>query len=220
MKRFKDGVVQLHAGESLIQAYRNTLDIIYDNKLPLTKVIGFYVEDNFSANSKSLDRNKSVMENMIQLSSNLSKVVFVPFRDMIEKDSNKFTLIKLRARRGEIVTTKTKDAFKRNTSAVQPITESQHILSALNDVSLTMIVIDYAGYVSMESAASLIEQAVSGFEREGSSFFPMNTDFSLIDYVKILPPQNGRISYRLENGMTDETLNLYWERGAKYNAAI
>jgi len=218
--KFKDGNI-IDDGVSKIETYRKAVTLLYDSALPIPKPIGFYLDDNNGPPKKQLDRNQSVMENMISLSTTLSKLVFIPFKSMSKRNDKSFSIVTLNARRDSKIVSGTAE-FMCQQSKVMTISKDLPVLTSINNVTLNMFVVDTVGYLSMEESSKLMEESLAIMEKDHTAYFPMNVDFTLGDYVKVLPPvgPGKHVEYRLFNGMTDLILNMLVERGAAYNAKI
>jgi len=216
--KFKDGIISITPGLTVTQEYRAMTKLFYDCEIPITKVLGFKVMDKSGEHQASIDRNLNIKENMIQLATNMSKVILPPLMEVRSGTASKYraSTIDLKVTKGTRVTT-ANAIFTTNGRSVAALNKDVDLCTALEeDITVRLVAQDYTGYVRMEDAVRLIDESLSETGFNANAYYPLNVEFTLIDYVKILPPREGKLHYRLADGFNDGILNMLWERYQLY----
>lgn len=212
--KFKNGKIVPEKGMSLHQLHDKIVKELYDSGIYVPKIIGFNIDNRSGRTQKQLDRNHSVLENMITLSNILSKIVFIPFKPLSLEGPKEFSMVRVDIPKRTRATTGNTKMLSQQMS-VHAIDKELHLLTTIESVTLNLFVIDHVGYLPMEESSKLMTELLATMSKDPTSFFPMNVDFSLHDYIRILPPTGEKdyLEYRLFNGMTDELLNHIYGRG-------
>lgn len=165
---------------------------ILDGEIPITMPIGFALNSPRNTSFISaIDRNHSCQESMIAVASNVSNIILVG--DMGE-------VVDIEEKVG-VITTGNAQWRSKGVYRCRPINPEQHMFTATEPMSVKFFVHKAAGYHSMAENAAVIGD---------STYFPLNTVHTLIDYVRVLPLTGDAIEVRYYNGMTPELFLDIW----------
>lgn len=189
-------------GEELREAYNMFRISVLDGLVPVTKAIGFKLFSSMNMEDlAAIDRHTSCLENMVELSKNVSKVIFI---------SNTGFAVSSKEKVGDV--TAGNAGFMSDGKEVKVLDESCYLYNSTEPLGIRVFVYENTGYHSMEENVELMRSIYSGNMEESSTFFPLNTNHSLIDYINILPFDGQTIRYRLKKGFTEEDLSILWKR--------
>lgn len=210
---FKDGIIHMPGEENPIGVYTEIRSAIYDNDIPLIKVIGFKTVDRSNPDSvRASDRHNAILENMIELSGTFSDLILLPYNDT---SSGRYMLPSNFVNANDMIggVTAGSAAFRANGKSLNALNKELYLFHALQAISIRMVVTETTGFITMEKSVEIIKGICSGMsDFDPNSYFPLNNEFSLVDYVRILPPTNKYFRYKLRGGMTDDILNMLWNR--------
>lgn len=210
---FKDGIIHIKDEASPKEVFEDIRTSVYDNLIPVIKVVGFKTVDVFNPESvRASDRHNAILENMIELSGTFSELVILPYKD---PGSARFLLpsniLNIEQTSGEV--TAGSAVFKSNGKKLEALNKTLYLYNALQPVAIRLVVTESTGFVTMERSVEMIRTYLADMDGfDPNSYFPLNNEFSLINYVRILPPVYKEYKYTLRNGMTDEILNILWDR--------
>lgn len=205
---FKNGDIIMEASDHKSEAFEEFRVAIYDGLTPLSKVIGFKVGTAEGVAAGATERHKHVVENMLELSATFSKLIFLPYElngaiQAVDK------VVVTDSCNGQATTENAH--FRRNGMPMRTLNKDYKLFYSLGNVSMYFLVAEKIGYVPMEECVDSMT-SLSQFGINPSTYFPVHNEFTLIDYVRVLPPVIGNYKYTLHNGMTDEELNVIWKR--------
>jgi hypothetical protein len=218
--KFENGVVVLEKDETQAEVYTRFREAVLDNLIPLNKAIGFKLTSATDTSiASATDRNQSVIENMIEISNNVGKLIFLPKYDALSNTVLGTSNIINITEQQEKEVTSANAIFTSGGKKVDVLDKSIYLYYPVNKVGVRILAFEAAGVRTMEQNVEKMNELLSATSTKGgSSFFPLNTEHSLIDYVRIIPHTGkGDVRYRLFKGMTDDILTTLWkvyERGA------
>lgn len=206
---FRDGIIHMKGEADPRGTFDEIRTAVYDNKLPLLKVIGFKTVDKSNPDSvRASDRHNAILESMIELSNTFSELILMPNPD---SPVNSMRLLNIEEALGRVTTGNA--IFHCNGKRVQALNKEQYLYHALEPISVRLAVIEGTGFIHMEQSVDVIKELCSGMQGfDHRSYFPLNNEFTILDYVRILPPSGDVFRYKAVNGMTDEALNILWSR--------
>lgn len=174
---------------------------ILDAHLPIIKPIGFALNASKKLHKQSAtERCSYCLENMIEIASNLDNIVFLDV-------SNNRVISEQGV--GEISVDK--PIFFSNTRPVRTLYTQPHVMTTIKPLSIEIFVTENTGYKTMKDNSKIMTK---------DKFFPLNSYHHIIEFVRILP-FNGKIQYKLLNGMTPEELRaLYLNYAVKYASKL
>lgn len=147
-----------------------------------------------------ISKHNSIGESYAELTSQLSdKVFFLTSNQVLTVSLNKG------ANKIEDV------SFIRGGSPVSRLYVNDNVCRALHDNVVLSVFVTYDyGYKSMADNSKAIKS------QHSSKYFPCNTDYSLAQYVRVLPPtQDSVVHMRFYNGMNPEYFKLILENWKK-----
>jgi hypothetical protein len=142
--------------------------------------------------TSAIDRNHCCQESVIAVASNVSGIILVgDVGEVVDIDQQS----------GEVTTG---NAHWRSNGkyACRPISPNQYMFTATEPMSITFLVRKAAGYHSMGDNAKIIGK---------STYFPLISTHSLIEYIMVLPLDGDEIEVLYLNGMTPELFKEIWE---------
>lgn len=163
--------------------YDFLFELILDSHLYVTKIIGFQIE-NRSGKSRAgtyIARNMQIGESYAEMMNNLQDKVFLDVTTPIIKVDVSCGIVRP-------ADMPCKTLYKRDYICRVLDSECTLVLKLATD----------CGYKIMEDTSKQLD----------SKFFPMNTYFNIMDYVRIIPKVNSYkdIELRYYNGMSADTL--------------
>lgn len=178
--------LDIHEGHARLR------EAILDGHIPISMPIGFSLSSPKSASfMNAIDRHTCCQESMIAVASNVSNIIFVG--DMSE-------IVDTEEQVGTLTTGNVRWRSK-GRYGCKPINPEQHMLTATEPMTVRFFMKKAAGYHSMaENAKSIGDDA----------YFPLNTNHTLINYVRVLPMVTDHIEVRYFNGMTPEMFTTIW----------
>jgi hypothetical protein len=200
---FGNGLMQtnLH-GEALRGAYHFFRVAVLDGHIPLNKAIGFKL---FSSRNMedlaAIDRHTSCLENMVELSKNVSKVIFI---------SPTGFAVSSKEKTGNV--TAGNAGFMSDGKEIKVLDGSVYMYNSTEPLGIRVFAYENTGYHLMEENVEIMRSIYSSDKEESSTFFPLNTEHSLIDYINILPFDGKSIRYRLRGDFTEPDLAILWRR--------
>lgn len=185
-------------GEALKAMYSNLLRMCLDGTMPITKIIGFSVKSDKHLETTVLNRSVSLLENQIEISSNLSKLIFtglninqcminIPAGRIYAKD------LVLPARRVKV---EDKVVLKH----LKIINADTYLFTATEDIQLDL-------YLNKASGAFLIKDNVKQIKTVDTKYYPLNSTHNLAPVIRFLPFDGYSIRYRLSKGISEDNIN-------------
>lgn len=212
----RDGILHV---DGTLQDKKEVYDIfrisVLDGLIPIKKVIGFKIisYDNVS-NVGAVERHSSCLENMIQLSTNASKLIFVPRIPIGD-------FINTGIQTGVITSANAK--FKNNTREVPVLDKKVYLYHANSDMGLRLYINENIGLHLMEENVDIMKQGwgeskessksllgIDNASENSSMYFPLNTEHSLIEYLSVLPFRDGEIRYKIRQGVSESDIEFLW----------
>lgn len=173
-----DTQIQCSTEDEALRMFRFLHEAIKDNKLYVTKVIGFRISETGASNKIKtyIARNINMSDSYTEIMRNLQDKLF------FTKESHVDVQLAL----GENTMTNTK--FMKNRVSMSVLASNPYIArTSRKGVKLTLFLTTYNGFSSMEDNSKIV----------GEKYFPMYTYFSINDYVRILPPIPGDTTVRI-----------------------
>lgn len=204
----KDGYFRGVTGD-VKEFYKFMRNSILYNNIPLIKPIGFYISSGMLDSQKVLQRQASCLENMIELSANLSSIIFYSEEDCQMCRSLDIT--------GELTTENAE--FRGGSKPMLVVSPPQFILNTNMDskILLNLVVKKSTGSMTTEESSLELRKITAGISnyRSGNRYVPMRTTFSMINYVRIKPLEGDNIEVALD-GITEDNFNLIWRDYIKH----
>lgn len=198
----QDGVLRTSlTGEDLREAYDFFRISILDGLVPVNKAIGFKLYS--SKNTEDLaavDRHTSCLENMIELSKNVAKLIFV---------SPTGFLVTSRERTGDV--TAGNAHFFSDGKDVKVLDSSIYLFNSIEALGIRVFANESTGYHSMEDNVTAMKTIYRSDKEESSTFFPLNTNHTLNGYVRVLPFLGKDIKYKLSDKFSEQDFNALWK---------
>lgn len=167
-------------------------ETILDGKVPVTMPIGFsIISPQTLSLTTAVGRNPSCQEATVAIAANVSGIIFVGANDNIVQSDEATGAI----------TTGSATWKCKGTKNCTPICKDTYLFTGIRPVSIKFFVHQNAGFHPMSENADIIKK---------STFFPLNTVHTLIDYVRVLPAYSNGIEVRYYNGMTPELFQRIW----------
>lgn len=200
----KDGVVTIPNGIDPWVGYRFILEAIYDGHLPVTRVIGYHINTS-SANkrlreSRIFERDQNCADDRLTIAANLSHLLVLDYNT---------TLLHTEIAKGVIKVSNTVFTFSRHPVLV--LSSRDYIVTALNELSLDLVVSTATGYSGADvNYKKIMEQR--GGRTAKTRYFPVYSYHNIIDFVSVLPFAGGnQIRLRYKYGVTDDVLMQMFE---------
>lgn len=200
---FKGGrMLTTLTGENLREVYTLFREAILNGEIPLNKAVGFKLYSTTSMeNLAAIDRHTACLENMIQLSKNISKLIFI-------------------SPTGFVVTSYelTGDAYSGNINftsdgtKIEVLDNSIYLFNSIEPLGVRIFAHENIGYRSMEENVEIMKTVYNSDREESSTFFPLNTEHVLVDYVNVLPFDGKEIRYKISKNFKEEDLKILWNR--------
>lgn len=166
--------------------------VILDGNVPVTMPIGFSISSPENpAPTTAIERNLSCQEATVAIAANVSGIIFVGAED---------NLVVSEEQKG-VISTNTVVWKNRGRTGCFPINQDKYLFTASSPVSVRFWVHQNVGFCSMATNAKFIHD---------STFFPLHTVHTLIDYVRVLPLSSDCIEVRYLDGMTAELFDRIW----------
>lgn len=218
MITFRNGIIHMQEEDNPRRAYDEVRAAVYDNELPLIKVIGFKAVDVSNPDSVRVsDRHNAILENMIELSGTFSELIFLPhYNSTLKKYMLNSNIINIGESLGKI--TAANADFKSGGASLAALNRDLYLFHALQSIHFRLIAIESTGFITMEKSVDTIKRLCEGMDGfDPNSYFPLNNEFSAIDYIRVLPPVGDQYRYTLRKGMNDTILNILWGRKKERN---
>lgn len=191
--------------EELFQLDREFREAFLDNKIPITKIIGFYLEDRDLTRNFAVRRSSNCLNNPIEISNNLSKVIL----ENTEADISR-TLY----RTGDIYSDNL--TFVYNAKTIEVLNKNQYLLTLLQPTAVCVILNTSTGSKTIEDNVEIMrEKAKFMRDVDYEKYYPLNTLHSVAERIFILPFNGEEIRYRLEKPEDDAMFTQLWENYKK-----
>lgn len=187
--------------DELLMLDRKFREAFLDNKIPITKIIGFYLEDGEKSRNYAIRRSSNCLTNPIEISKNLSKVV-VENTDAIVCRTKRLI--------GDVYSDNIK--FIHAGKEIGLLTKNQYLFTLLKPSSLCVFLNKETGFKRIEDNVDIMKNKWKDmFEIETDKYYPLNTLHSVAEDIFILPCDGKEIRYRLRNSEDDEIFSQLWE---------
>lgn len=200
-------------GKDLEWLYKKFREAFMDGKLSVKKPIGFKITNaKQSLETIAVSRSSLVLESQIELSKNISKLVICGNSAIQVKCTN----LKGKIYAGNLNITS-------DNRSVKVLDPSVFILTAMQSLDLNLVIYPNSGFHLIEDNVEIMrDECLDNKQNIGSiggelvhpkadEYYPLNTDHSLIDYIRIIPFDSHRIKYTITNNVRDEDLNNLWQ---------
>jgi hypothetical protein len=184
----KDSVLEYTGPDSLKVAYDEIRTAIMDSGIPVRMPIGFTIISATSVGVMAIERESGCMESMPAVSSNVRDILFI---------GNTNQYVQSKWINGEMTTGNAEFTSQEDTK-VDVADTSTHILTSTEKIMIAFYVKRDCGYKSMEENAKIIGE---------KGYFPLNTTFSLLPYINVLPFTSNGIRVIYKKGMTPMLFN-------------
>jgi hypothetical protein len=197
---FSNGVMRVSASsKNLSEIYDLFRISVLDGHIPINKAIGFKLFSSMHMEDvAAIERHTSCLENMVELSKNVSKVVFMSPTGFVVNSGEKT---------GNV--TAGSAGFVSDGKPVQVLDSSVYLFNSLEPLGIRIFAHENTGYHLMSDNVEIMKKV---YKEQSSTFFPLNTEHNLINYLNILPFNGRDIRYKLRNGFSDENLKILWDR--------
>lgn len=188
--------------EALFQLDREFREAFLDNKIPITKIIGFYLEDRDMTRNFAIRRSPNCLNNPVEISNNLSKVIL---------ESTEASISRTLYKTGEIYSDNL--AFVVNGTVLEILNKNEYLLTLLQPTSICAILNTTTGSKTIEDNVEIMREKAKymrGVEPE--KYYPINTLHSVAERIFILPFNGTEIRYRLEKPEDDAVFTKLWEK--------
>lgn len=177
---------------SLTEGYAKFRRAILDGEVPVTMPIGFSLNTpKNTAFTSAIDRNNSCQESMLAIATNVAGLIMVGEMDRVVDTEEAKGLL----------TSGNATWRSKGKHACRAINPDQVLLTAVAPMSIQLYVRKAAGYHTMAENAAIMGE---------STYFPLNTCHTLLEYVSVLPLQGDTIRVRYHKGMTAELFEEIW----------
>jgi hypothetical protein len=184
----KDSVIEYTGTAPLRAAYNEIREAIMDANIPVKMPIGFTLLSSGSSGVSAIEREAGCMESMSAVASNIRDILFVG-------DTNQY--VQSVQIEGPI-TTGNANFYSQEDNPVEVVDKNIYVLTSTTKVKVVFFVEKGCGYKTMEESARAISD---------KGYFPLNTSFSLLHYIHVLPFDGRAINVRYSKGMTSEIFN-------------
>lgn len=197
--KLSEGVMELDCTEIERREVYDLFRVsVLDGLIPISKVIGFKHKSAYSFEDvAAIERHQACKENMIELSKNISKLIFLDDTGIFVDTAE---LI------GEVYAYNAELTSNNNT--VNVLDKNLYMYTTSEHCGIRFFVARQTGY-------KLVEENVKFMNNEFSKsfeFFPLNTAHTLLEYVRVLPYMDHKIRYRLTDGIKDSDIEKLWLR--------
>lgn len=187
--------------EELLEIDRQFREAFLDNKIPITKIIGYYLEDADKSRNYPVKRSVNCLNNPIENSKNLAKLV-VENTDAVITRTVRMT--------GDVYAEDIE--FIHNAKKIKLLTKNMFIFTLLKPSSLCVFLNKATGFKRIEDNVDIIRKACSDMGSiDPNKYYPLNTLHSVAEDIFILPFNGKEIRYRLRNPEDDEIFSSLWD---------
>lgn len=191
--------------------FKMVREAILDCHVPVTKVIGFSVVSRNDSTGRTdvASRSTLLLENNIEVMRNLSKVTFLPQRGEVKKYfvSTRAPQMNMDLEYDPVYATD--DLFATEGNSLKVLDQNVKLFTPQGPVILRLLLHNGTGQFTFEESLQKTIEVLK--DNAKGSYIGVPVNFSLNDYIRILPPDMGIMRYRLYNGMTDEIMNQFWD---------
>lgn len=188
--------------EDLAIIYRCFRMCMLDGYIPITKPIGFsLVSDEYPLGVSITSRHPCILESQLKLMGNISKLIVV--NQAPAKVISKVLRGKIRAGNLDI---RFSDGEK-----VEFLDPSIEICNAIKPVRISLFLNKGTGYELMEGSYHTMRKIALNYgDKSSSSYLPLNTEYSLFNYIRIKPFNRKEIKYSLVGDVKESHFNNLW----------
>lgn len=188
--------------EELFKLDRIFREAFLDNKIPITKIIGFYLKDKELSKNFAVKRSANCLNNPIEISNNLSKVVLEDTEGSIAA-----TLYKT----GDIYSDDI--YFVVNGAPVRLLNKDLYLMTLLKPTAICVILNSSTGSKTIEDNVEIMREKTKFMPNvDYEKYYPLNTLHSVAENIFILPFNGKEIRYRLLRPEDDEIYSKMWEK--------
>lgn len=179
-------------------------EIFLDSKIPITKVIGFYIEDENDSRNSAISRVASCcLDNPVAISNALSKVSFAHTGTLLVLTNS---LI------GE-VTSKDLTIYTGGDALKALSTKPVKIATFTNKAKFRFILNTATGQKSIDENVEIIKSYLHDIKKYDSNlYYPLNTHHTVSDDLFVLPFNGKEVRYRVKDKNLETELAELWDR--------
>lgn len=197
-------------GELKIEnASKEELSILYkffrrsflDSTIPVKKPIGFYINNKSNGiGLEVISRNISVLESNIELIKNISKLTIIG--ECADEIVAKNLVGKIKAGNLNIIS---------DGSPVKFLDPSIEVLNSIDSIDLGLVVFENTGSSLMDDNMEILSSLVNDLSRATNNYYPLNTENTLYENIRILPFNGFKIRYNLVGNISEKDINYLWK---------
>lgn len=199
----RNGVLECNASNKneLLEIDRKFREAFLDNKIPITKIIGFYLEDGDKSRNYAVRRSANCLNNPVEISKNLSKVVV---------ENTDATICRTRRLVGDVYSDDVK--FIHNSQEIKLLTKDIFLFTLLKPSSICVFLNRDTGFKRIEDNVGIMKMKwIDMPDLDIEKYYPLNTLHSVAEDIFILPCDGKTIRYRLRNPDDDEVFSKLWD---------
>lgn len=171
-----------------------------DGYIPIKKPIGFYIINKKSYNSSEIYRNPAILESQIELIKNIAKITIV---------GNCATEVVAHDLIGKVKAGNLK--LMSDGNPVKILDPSIEVMNCISNIDLGLIIHEDIGSRIMDENMEIILELTSEQGRRRNNIYPLNTESTLIENIRILPFNRFDIRYVLVGNISEKDMNALWK---------